>query len=311
MESRQKVKQLRSLIIKQLSPFIKNDYYLLEVPYHTNIGDTLIWQGEMDFLKSLPYKCKGIHSLDTFTYPSIDKDCIILFHGGGNFGDLWSKHHNFKLSVVEHYKDNQFIFLPQTVYFERLENMQKSANILSKYKNVTICARDSISYEILKKNFKNNILLVPDMAFCMDMAKWEMTNEDNKPLLLKRIDKELKNSELLTELQQIVGIEVTDWPTMMKRDIPTKLLEKMKFKLRRLPWIINLYCMFYYRPHLIKTGVNLLMQHSTIYSTRLHAAILSILLDKPEIYFIDNSDGKNKSFYDTWLSDCDQIHFLS
>lgn len=310
MNSYQKVEQLKSIIIEKLTPLINNDYYLLEVPYYTNIGDTLIWQGEMDFLRTLPYKCKGMYSLDTFTFPSIDKKNIILFQGGGNFGDLWTKHHDFKLSVVKHYKDNHFIFFPQTVYFENNENLIRSANFLSKYKNVTICARDTISFEILKKHFKNNILLIPDMAFCMNMQKWRPCCKENQPLLLKRIDKELKDSKVLIEVQQIKGIEVTDWPTMMKMDFSTKLLERMKYRLRKFPWIINQYCFLHYRPHLIRIGINLLMQHSTIYSTRLHAAILSILLNKPEIYFLDNSYGKNKSFFDTWLYDCDQIHFL-
>lgn len=311
MTSYEKVMELKSIIMEQLIPIINQDYYLLEVPYYTNIGDTLIWQGEMDFLNSLPYQCKGMYSLDTFNYPQISKDILILFQGGGNFGDLWPKHHNFKLSVIKHYPDNQFVFLPQTVYFESDENMRECAMFLSQFKNVTICARDSVSYELLKNNFSNKILLLPDMAFCINMEKWGKKTKSQNSLLLKRMDKELKESTLLSKISQIKNIKITDWPTMMSMDYPTLNLERIKYRLKRFPCILDMYCRYYYRPHLIKTGVKIIMEYSKIYSTRLHAAILAVLLNKSEIYFLDNSYGKNKSFYDTWLSDCDQIHFLS
>ncbi len=48
-----------------------------------------------------------------------------------------------------------------------------------------------------------------------------------------------------------------------------------------------------------------------IYSTRLYAIILSLLLGKDsDLYWFDNSYGKNSSFYETWLSDLDGIKFI-
>ncbi len=58
----EKIGQLRQIISDTLTPLITRDYLLLDVPYHGNIGDTLIWQGETDFLNTLPYKCKGVYS---------------------------------------------------------------------------------------------------------------------------------------------------------------------------------------------------------------------------------------------------------
>lgn len=57
----EKIGQLRQIISDTLTPLITRDYLLLDVPYHGNIGDTLIWQGETDFLNTLPYKCKGVY----------------------------------------------------------------------------------------------------------------------------------------------------------------------------------------------------------------------------------------------------------
>ena len=177
MTAKEKISQIRTLIISSLSPIINHDYWLLEVPYYTNVGDTLIWQGELDFLRELPYKCKGMFSYYTDVPNNIGEDDIILMQGGGNFGDLYYDPQNYRMQIVEKYPNNKIIFLPQTVWFEHEENMKECADALSQHKKLTICARDKVSYEILKKNFINEILLVPDMAFCIDMSKWKKNNK--------------------------------------------------------------------------------------------------------------------------------------
>lgn len=49
----EKKKQLRTIIEEKLTPLIDNDYVLYGLPYYNNIGDTLIWEGELEFLKKL------------------------------------------------------------------------------------------------------------------------------------------------------------------------------------------------------------------------------------------------------------------
>ena len=171
MNIAEKIDELREGISHVLLERISSNYWLLEVPFYSNIGDTLIWQGEMDFLKGTGYRCKGMHSLETFRFSHISPNDLILFQGGGNFGDLWVRHHEFKMRVVEAYPNNEFLFLPQTVYFENPRNMRECASLLAG-KKATICARDNASYKTLKENFNNEVLLVPDMAFCIDMRKW-------------------------------------------------------------------------------------------------------------------------------------------
>jgi len=143
------VKALRERIETSLTPLITADYWLMEIPHYDNVGDTLIWQGEMDFLKGLSHKCRGMRALDSWRCSDIKEGEMILFQGGGNFGDLWPKHHDFKMKVVAEHPKNRFLFFPQTVYFEHAENMHRCAEFLSHY-DVTICARDSVSYELLK-----------------------------------------------------------------------------------------------------------------------------------------------------------------
>jgi len=60
------------------------------------------------------------------------------------------------------------------------------------------------------------------------------------------------------------------------------------------------------RKRLIQDGIDLIAPYRSIYTTRLHAGILSILLDK-EVTFIDNTYGKNSDFFKTWLKDTDGV----
>ena len=53
--------ELGEIIRKTLTPLIKGDYIFLDLPYHGNIGDTLIWKGTESFLRELPGKCLGKH----------------------------------------------------------------------------------------------------------------------------------------------------------------------------------------------------------------------------------------------------------
>lgn len=309
MTQKDKILQLKGIIRDSLSHLIDRDYYLLEVPYYTNIGDTLIWQGEMEFLKQFPYKCRGMYSLETFPWKSIPEESLILFQGGGNFGDLWSKHHDFKMNIIKHYSNNHFVFFPQTVFFQDKENLTKCAQFLSLCKNVTICARDSYSYKVLKDNFSNTILLVPDMAFYMDTDKWNIVESGDRDLFLRRTDAEFKDSKYIRSIMNKNGVDICDWPTMWPLGKTTKILHLLRDAVYFPKKLADLYAYYIYRPYLMKSGLRLLASHKTIYTTRLHTAILGILMSK-DVVILDNSYGKNKNFFDTWLYDCAGVNFI-
>lgn len=308
MNNIQLIKHLRDKIETQLIPLIDNNYYLLDLPYYSNIGDTLIWQGELDFLKSIEYKCLGMFSLDSFQYPTIDNNAIIIFQGGGNFGDLWPTCHEFRMNVVRHYPNNKFIFFPQTIWFKDQIKLKECLEELS-YHNVHICVRDKKSFELLAGYFNGKKYLLPDMAFCIDISKFK-TRAPHKPaLFLKRNDVEfLSTSSLNDVIQGIPEYDVSDWPTMKQGNIPTFILYVLKKYLRRVPLLLDFYSLYLYRPYLIRAGVNLITMYDEIYTTRLHGAILSVLLGK-RIVFFDNSYGKNSGFFQAWLKEYDKITF--
>lgn len=91
MNFAQKVDALRSVIRYQLIPLISDSYVFLDLPYYTNIGDALIWEGTETFLSSLPAKCLYRCSCQTFSYRPLPKirqyyckeEVILGIYGGG------------------------------------------------------------------------------------------------------------------------------------------------------------------------------------------------------------------------------------
>lgn len=314
MDFEQKINDLRQIIHNSLSTLIDHDYLLVDVPYHGNIGDTLIWQGELDFLKHLPVRCLEMFSLWTDRYVDASNETIILMHGGGNFGDVWRTMQEYRLEIIKRYIRNKIIIFPQTVYYKDENLCKHDAEMMSRHPNLTICARDQISYQYLKQHFKNKILLVPDMAFCIDLnhlRSWQIPETD-RVLYVQRSDHELS-----ADSPRIKDAEVKDWPTFDSNTLPSAIFSLLIRTYRHLKFgrsiqrrLIDLYADRVVKPHYIKRGVRFVSQYRTIYTTRLHVFILAILLQKP-IHIIDNSYGKNKNFYNSWLSDLEQVKLIT
>ncbi len=316
MELLHKKEELRSLVCNTLLPLIDKDYIFIDLPYYQNIGDVLIWNGTEEFLIRVKHRCLYRSSFYTFDNRILDGSTVIVMQGGGNWGDVWHEHNDFRLKIVQQYPNNKIIILPQTIYYEKDENLKADMDMFAKHTKLYVCARDMVTYQLLKKHLNSATnLLLPDMAFFLDIK--ECTSKTGKSLFFKRIDK---------ELNEFIGYDIVpknadkhDWPTYENLVSVDKwmgrivyVLQKIRptFKLTNYHWINDILYQKYIRHIYLKEGIKLLNQYDKIYSTRLHAAILGVLLGK-QVYFFDNSYGKNKNFYNTWLSDLDNVKLLA
>lgn len=316
MTQEEKVRQLSSLVEDRLMPLIDHDYVLYGLPYYTNIGDTLIWEGTLEFLNKVPFKCKGVCGWNEYPNENVANDNIVLIQGGGYFGDVWRNGWQYVLDGIRFYKSNKIIILPQSIYYYDDSLRDADASYLSEFKNLTICARDEKSCEFAKRYFQNNVMLVPDMAFCIKknyLNRWRVPSTD-KVLLLKRCDKELVSDNV--EIPE-TNVEVHDWPTIeSKTDSEErfeKAIKKLKKAQRKLPRLKTAFQrmedgLYYhlYRKQMTSRGVSFVSSYSKIYTTRLHVMILSVLLGK-EVHIIDNSYGKLSGCYETWLKDVEGV----
>ncbi|REC49610.1 polysaccharide pyruvyl transferase family protein [Chryseobacterium pennipullorum] len=327
--NKERIENLRAVVRKVLNQNIDGDYVLLDVPNHSNIGDTLIWEGELKYLEELKYKC--LYTSNIFTYDSkkVPKNAIILLHGGGNFGDVWSMNQKYRNQVITDFPNNKIIIFPQTLHYHNEQNAINDSKLYKKHPNLIICTRDQVSLEIAQKYFpSNNIYMLPDMAFFNDFSEFVSTSKTNKTLLLERMDKELGNVALLQKQLETLHksetkIEVKDWPGFYKQGtlqqkadnlynfaeiVGSKILLKspLKFLVNDAHGLRGKR----YKERRIKTGIKFINHYDVVYSTRLHGFILAVLLNK-KVFIFDNSYGKNKNFFETWLKDFENVKLIS
>jgi pyruvyl transferase EpsO len=317
-----KNKELKSLIQNSITPFISGHCCLLGLPYyHTNVGDYLIWHGVETFLKENKIKCTYRAPVFRYEKKYMPKNSIILLNGGGDFGDTWEEVQIFRREIIKEFPDNRIIILPQTVFYSDNNKLLSDADLFGHHKNLILCARDNRSFEILKKHFSSNtVLLVPDMAFYISYNYLQIFIKNikytDKQLCILRIDKELNkniySSDYFTNDENKKNMDISDWVTINnpKYSFLEKLVNSNHINKKLNNFIIDLYSRYYFKTKIIKAGTQQLIKYNKILATRLHTAILCCLLHKPFILF-DNSYGKNYTFYETWLNNLSNANFYS
>jgi pyruvyl transferase EpsO len=317
MDSGEKIRTFREQINQALLPLVDSDYVLLDLPYHPNLGDTLIWEGELAFLKQIEKKC--LYYTNSFGYQdmNISKEVIILLHGGGNFGDVWPYSNDFRKRLISAFPNNRVIMFPQTVFYNSQANLAEDAALYNQYPNVTLCARDKKSYEILHAHMHGcQVLLLPDMAFFADVLERSHPLRWGNSVYVKRNDVELLSESVPAIVPQ--DAVVSDWPDVansyryrVRRKVDSWTYRLNRYwKTKRFSTILDIYWKHVLRPYNVEQAIDFIDRYDHIYTTRLHACILSVMLHK-HVVLLDNSYGKNSSFFQTWLSDCEDVEFFN
>lgn len=308
------------LLKNALHDLIKSDYIILDLPYFGNVGDVLIWQATLDLLNNLKYKCLYSASSATYQKPSISTHIPIIFMGGGNFGDLWINHQEFRHKIMSEFPNNPIIQLPQSVHFQSHEYMQNDIKKFAEHKApITICLRDKKSFDIISENYKTvTPLLLPDMALAFNIEEYMRKHKLKKVqgegiLYVRRTDSEKLS---LNETDSFIPQEATiaDWPTMENKLISLKLYNKFlnlskSIHLFKLDEINDILFQNILKDIIIKSGLNFIGKYNKVYTTRLHCGVLAFLMGKDVVMF-DNSYGKISGVYNLWLKDQEKIKML-
>ncbi|OCF39375.1 hypothetical protein I317_06802 [Kwoniella heveanensis CBS 569] len=149
---------------------------LLDVPWHHNSGDSAIWLGELSLLEALGIEVRYMSTYSDYNQAEMDKsledipekNVAIMLHGGGNFGDIWGGHQEFRNRMMYELKDRKIRHFPQTFEFnvEKPSKLFKdSIKAYSSHPDVEVIARDSESYEYFLEHFQGvPVKLTPDAA---------------------------------------------------------------------------------------------------------------------------------------------------
>ncbi|MCG6202895.1 polysaccharide pyruvyl transferase family protein [Psychromonas antarctica] len=286
---------------KKLAELINNrKVTYLDIPVHFNVGDILIYKGTEAFFDTYDidviYRCAH----ENIEYKKIENSEVILLHGGGNFGDLYSLHQNLREDIIRKFKHKTIICLPQTIHFEDSANLAKSAALFKEHQDFHFCVRDILSVE-LAKEFTENVLFMPDMAHhlhpLIDKTESGISNVfPPKILNLVRVD-----AEKQPNTRSIVK-KGFDWKNLISRE--DEFAFNVYLKMNKVPWfssrVIKLWG--YQTENIVFRSINYFNAFTVVHTDRLHGFILAALLGK-EICLYDNSYGKNTNYYKAWLKD--------
>ncbi len=306
------IQHLRGAIVREIAPLVDREYRYLSMTDHGNVGDTMIFEGERSFLATLPFRCKEWTTMRSFLLrrPTISDDDLLIFRGSGSFGDLWPVAPSFWMKALHQYPRNPVLFMPQTAYFENPRKRDELARACTRPGRTVICVRDKPSFDLVRSHFNNEVHLAPDMAFFMDVDRWTSPriSSNGRKLLIRRTDCESNEGSLLRTMLERDDIDVSDWPTMSPSHPVERWKSRIGWMTRNHPRIYDFFVRSIYRPALLGSAVRFVEPYEEVFATRMHGGILSLLLGKQTTFF-DNSYGKTRAVFDTWLATCDSAQW--
>lgn len=314
------IEPCQNLLRSNLRELVQNDYILLDLPYFANVGDVLIWQSVLDLLEELPYKCLYSSSIESYRKPIIGENVVILFMGGGNFGDLWIRHQHFRQRVLMDFPGNPIVQLPQSVCFKDQVFLKKDIDAFAQHGGlVTICLRDKKSYDFINDNYRNvETRLMPDMVLGFNVKKHVAPKSASLGGKLFVVRNDIEKVE--SDLESLVPKDAVhrDWPTMESQPIYLLIYTYLQRLICRVDRVLKShlsqrladFCFKrIFKKRIIRSGTDFINQYQEVYSTRLHAAILAVLLDKKVVAF-DNSYGKINGVYNLWMKEINNIQMM-
>ncbi len=300
------IAKLNGMIHDCLKDYVSRDEPLaiLDFPDIRNCGDSAIWLGEMAYLKDRFGKRPDyVSRLYDFSADELKRRVPtgpIFIHGGGNFGDIWVAHQDFREAIMERFPDRQIIQFPQSIHYSSPERIEQSKRAIGRHKNFVLLVRDEESKEFSEKHFDCAVRLCPDMAFAIGPLPERATQIP--VLAMLREDAERVGG---TDRKIPSDIPVEDWITESKRkvDIAKRLgvasaylaLKPSEVALRRLDAAAH---------NRFERGISQISRARAIVTDRLHVHICSLLLGRPHAV-LDNSYGKIRRFMNAFSGGTD------
>lgn len=291
---------------------------LLDIPDYPNVGDHGIFLGQLAFIdRHLPKAALHIASRATYSehlFDKADKADVIFMNGGGNFGDIWPSHHDYRLRMLDRFRDRRIVHFPQSLSFSDPKRLDDTKRTIAACRDFHLFVRDERSLTFAHAHFDCPASLCPDMAFAMGALPARRATTD--VFCLFRVDKELLQSKTRQVSALLAASKLSsqsaDWLSEASRLRHIHGVLRRLSKRRRTAGTVFRYgrpgFQLYARIRL-RSGLAMLSRGRTVVTDRLHGMILSTLLERPAVVF-DSLDGKVKAFHQTWLANLPGIRLV-
>jgi len=281
---------------------------LLDFPDHANVGDSMIWLGELKLLATLGVRIKYVCTSDNYETRAVERaigpDGALLIHGGGNFGTLYVRHQKLREKVLSDFPERRTIQLPQSINFEPGEVLARTQRRIAKHSDFTILVRDEASRAFATQNFDCDTEICPDMALMLGSLSHARTATVDY-FLLSRTDKE-KAADWAATLARLgsASWRSADW---LEAGFTEQLISRATGLSRRVLGELQVisglrqaaYCQN--AAARLRRGIRTLGQGRVVLTDRLHAHVLCALMGKPHVV-VGDAHGKIRGFFDAYSS---------
>lgn len=301
----------REVLAKTLKP--RDRFALVDFPNHTNVGDSAIWLGELAALEDLGLGAP-VYVCDLETYSARElrrrtEGGTILIHGGGNLGDLWPRHQEFRERVVAEHRDCPIVQLPQSVRFSEPAALERARRVFGDHPDLTLLVRDRASLDRARAEFDTPSAPCPDLALCLPLRSRPQAPARELQWLLRE-DVEAaghRDGELPGGAVPVDWLEELPGGAARRARRLGSLLAGAGAPGRRAAPILWRLWHAAARERL-ERGMQVLSEGEVVVTDRLHAHILCLLLSIPHVVLPDRH-GKIEPFLETWTGTSDLVVF--
>lgn len=292
-------------VLRRVVGPVGTEVALLDTPRHRNLGDSLIWHGEVAYLTRLGYRITYQADIGRFSRADLDRcvsaSAVLLLHGGGNMGDLYPAYEEFRQEIITTYCERKIVVLPQSIHFSDSALEREASKIYARARDLTLLARDLRSLERMTTVFSD-----ADVHFCPDMALGvELSASSSRSKRIRMLDR--KDPE--RRAQDGPAIKGMDWTWSRANNAAYEGLIGIGAVYRRTPSRYT-----FLRRALFpiagraNSGIRLLNVaaaatqfegYGAVVTNRLHAHILATLMGIPNIV-TDNKYGKISAVMDAY-----------
>ena len=300
-----KINRLRGKLIKydfSLQQGKQVRIFLFELPCFDNLGDHAIAYAEKVFFERMCNEISGIQLIQVSGWDTVlavrqlrkekrDND-VFICQGGGNMGNLYGFGEEFRRTIMRTFPDHFILVFPQTIYFtedkQGKRELEKSKKVYNNCSNLTLLARDELSYERMKKEFQCKIMPMVDVVTSIDATEYSSQRREGSILCLRSDMESALTEENKKKLRTICEQHfsknvITD--TVTRVDINEADREKA-----------------------LKAKWSMFGKTEVVVTDRLHGMIFSLITATPCI-ILGNNHHKVREAYKTFAK-CDYLYYV-
>lgn len=269
-----------------------------------NLGDHKIAVAQKHFFQTYfpdyEYIEVSARNYDASRQEVLDSVCekdIVVSTGGGNMGNKYPFSEKIHQDIAVSFPNNRVIIMPQTIWYTDDEagrkEREKAAKLYGQNKNLLIAVREEKSYQLVKEQFANEVILVPDIVLFDGIYDKKASGKkqrvrSEKAVVCLRQDLEANMSN--KERKQIISFIKGEYRTVEYADTQKEYLISVEERENELNEFFEK----------IKAA-------DVVITDRLHGMIFSAISEVPCVVF-DNQNGKVKGVYE-WIKELPYIRY--